>query len=321
MTVRLFKYKLPVFIFLACLQVLIAGCGKKGTPTLSSFETPAPPTAVRAVHREDSIILSWTYPGSRENLIAEFVVVRSTGPGSERLSNLTKDQRIFIDKSVTAGSEYEYRILSRNFRGAYSDASAVVTASVVRVPGPPKNLSYSVAGNSLTIRWDPLHEVDGSVLYNVYKSSEKGDYGLTPLNSSPLSSPVFTDIFSVNAPVRYIVRGLRGSEIRNEGRASEELMVDPADLVPQKPVDLQAYAASDRVLLSWSAFSDVWVIGFNVYRKTGESGFALIGNTQLPAFTDHDVPSTKRDYRVTAMGPKKEGPAAEILDVIHIPQR
>jgi hypothetical protein len=172
--------------------------------------------------------------------------------------------------------------------------------------------------HAVVLSWDP---VNGDTRYNVYKADEKGAYGLTPLNPAPLAEPRVRDIFSINQTVRYTVRSLTGSGIRDEGPASEELMVNPADLVPPKPENLQAFPASDSVYLSWSESSELWVTAFRVYKRTGNAEYVLIGQTQIPTFVDRGPSVIKRDYRVTAVGPAQEGPAAEILNVIHIPQR
>jgi len=36
---------------------------------------------------------------------------------------------------------------------------------------------------------------------------------------------------------------------------------------------------------------------------------------------DKDAAAVRRDYRITAVGPAKEGPAAEVTNVVYIPQR
>jgi len=112
-------------------------------------------------------------------------------------------------------------------------------------------------------------------LFNVYRSTEKGKYGMRPINPEPLSEPAFKDTFSVNSVVSYTVRSLTGSSVRDESSASEELTVDAADLVPQMPLNLQAFPAPDRVILSWTELDELWITGFKVYRKTGDGDFIL----------------------------------------------
>jgi len=309
-----------LFLILAAvlLTAAILGCGKKGDPTLKSYEKPETPSHLTVVHREDAIFIKWAYTPAKENLIAQFIVLRSTGSGFEKLSHIDKDKRGYIDKDIKTGNTYEYKVISQNLRGVYSNDSAIASASLVQVPLPPTKLSYSVSGNTLTLVWEHANK---GTLFNVYRSTEKGKVSMKPINPEPLSEPTFKDTFSVNSVFHYTVRSLTGSNVRNEGLASEELTVDAADLVPPMPLNLQAFPSPDRVILSWAEIDELWVTGFNVYRKTDNNDFVLLGKTQTPTFLDPDAPASKRDYRVAAVGTAKEGPAAEIKDVIFIPQR
>ncbi len=308
-----------LLITMLCLQIVfLAACGKKGPPTLTSFEKPDAPSSVTAVHRGGSMTLRWNYPRKQEGVIAEFIVLRATGADFEKLSHLDKDKRAFVDHDIETGITYRYKVISQNSRGVYSDDSPVVEATPAPAPLPPASLSYVVRGNSVILSWTPLDTGDK---FNVYKANKKGAYGLMPVNQAPLSEAVFTDAFSVNSVVYYTVRSLIGGDIRDEGEASEELAVDPADLVPARPENVQAYPASDRIFLSWSEPAEPWVTGFRVYKRTGSGEYILIGKTQIPTFVDDDRSAARRDYRVTAVGPSKEGPPAEITNVVYTPQR
>ncbi|MDP2156360.1 MAG: hypothetical protein Q8K68_01455, partial [Nitrospirota bacterium] len=221
-------------------------------------------------------------------------------------------------KDIKIGNTYEYKVISQNLRGVYSKDSAVVAASPVAVPLPPEKLSYTVAEDTVTISWKPV--IKGS-LYNVYRSATPGAYGMKPINREPLSEPAIKDTFSVNSAFHYTVRSLTGGSARDEGSASEELTVDAADLVPPMPVNLQAFPAPDKVLLSWTEIEERWVTGFNVYRKKDNGDFIRLGKTQTPTFLDPEAPASKRDYRVAAVGTAKQGPVAEIKNIIYIPQQ
>jgi len=300
------------------LTAVVFGCGKKGDPTLKSYEKPEKPSHLSVVHREDAMFIKWAYAAAKENLIAEFIVLRSTGSEFEKLSHIEKDKRSYIDKDIKIGNTYEYKVISQNFRGVYSNDSSIASASAIQVPLPPTKLSYTVTGDTVTLSWEPA---DKDCLYNVYRSSKSGTYGMQPINPEPLSAPIFKDALSLNSVNHYIVRSLTGSIARNEGTASGELTVDAADLVPPMPANLQAFSSPDKVLLSWTELDERWVTGFNVYRKKDNGDFVLLGNTQTPSFLDPEAPTSKREYRVAAVGISKEGPVAEIKNIIYIQQQ
>ena len=50
---------LPLF-FTFCF--LLISCGKKGDPTLKSYEKPVPPSNFHVVQRESEVTLSWDFP-------------------------------------------------------------------------------------------------------------------------------------------------------------------------------------------------------------------------------------------------------------------
>lgn len=310
------------YLFLTLTVVLLStavfGCGKKGAPTLKSYERPPTPSNLSVVHREDAMFIMWEYPPAKEHLLTQFIVMRSTGSEFNKLSAVEKEKRSYIDKEIQTGNTFNYKVISQNLRGVYSNDSAIASTAPVAVPLPPSKLSYTVSGNTVTLVWE---HADTGTLFNVYRSAEKGKYGMTPINPEPLSEPRFTDTFSLHGVFHYSVRSLTGSRLRDEGPVSEELTVDAADLVPPVPSNLQAFPAPDKVFLSWREPDERWITGFNVYRKTGNNDFVLLGKTQTPTFLDPEAPVSKRDYRVVAVGATKEGPAAEIRNIIFIPQR
>jgi hypothetical protein len=294
------------------------GCGKKGDPTLRSYDKPDAPSSVSALHREDGMIINWKYPGSKENLISEFVVLRSSGSGFGSIAVIPNDQRTFTDREINRGSTYEYKILSRSIKGISSRDSDSIKVSPSELPPKPMNAGFSVSGNTVILHWDAK---DPAGLFNIYKSAAKGSYGMKPINLLPVSGGKFTDLLSLNRTSHYTVRGLKGGNLKEEGLPSDEITVDPSELVPPKPERLDAYAAKDRVVLSWKEIEESWITGYRIYRRYPGEEFKLVGSSQVPTFSDNDAPVSKRDYRVTAVGPVKEGPATELHGIVHIPQR
>jgi len=303
---------LPLIIMLFSL----AACGKKGAPTLKEYEKPAQPTLLRAIHREDKIVLQWNYPADKEKAIAEFIILKSSGAEFEKLVHIEKSKRSYEDTAFETGVNYRYKIIAQSFKGVYSNDSNIIGVNPLNPPSPPLNLSFAIRDNSLLISWEPAGK---GLLYNVYKSLEKSKYGMSPLNSTPISESSFTDSFNINKTVYYTVRSLHASEIKDEGAASRELEVNPSLLVPSAMKNVRYHAFADRVFLYWDNPEESWVSRFRVYRKTEGHDYLLIGETQIPVFVDKEPPLTKRDYRLHAVGPGKEGPGIEIREVIYTP--
>lgn len=302
---------LPLFIVPL---FFLTACGKKGEPTLKAYEKPVPPAALQAIHREMSILLAWSYPIEKEHTVAEFIILKSSGTEFEKLVHIEKSKRSYEDTDFEKGGNYRYKIIARSFKGVYSDDSNIVATSPLNPPRPPSDLSFSTQGNALLLAWKPEEK---GLLYNVYKSLEKGKYGMSPVNSRPISDSSFTDSFNINTTVYYTVRTLHATGIRDEGAPSRELAVDPAELVPSPLKNFRYHAASDRIYLYWDEPEESWVNRFRIYRRTAGQDYQLIGETQIPVFVDKEPALTKRDYRLHAAGPAKEGPGIEIRGVIY----
>jgi hypothetical protein len=295
----------------------LTACGKKGEPTLRAYEKPQPPALFQSFHREEKIVFQWDYPAAKETAIEDFILLKSTGTDFEILAHIDKSKRSYEETDFETGREYRYKIVARNFRGIYSDDSNILRIRPMDVPPPPSNLSFSLSGNSLLLNWTP---VEKGLLYNIYKSSEKGKYGLTPVIGSPVSDNSFRDVFNINKTVFYTIRSLRAGETRDEGAQSAELKVDPSELIPSAPKNIRYQVLPDRVFLSWDEAEESWVTRFRIYRRTDSQDYLLIGETQVPTFVDNGPPLAKRDYRVHAVGPEKEGPGTELRGILYVPE-
>lgn len=316
--------KKAVFSFLYCIlftaYCLISACGKKGDPTLKSYEEPTAPSNLKAIHRESEILLFWDFPVSEEDTIKGFQLLKADGENFgktdfQRVAFFTPEVRYYTDKDFKNRTQYRYKIVSESLKGVLSKDSNIIDVLIEEPPMPPEMISFSIDFNFITLNWKSAGE---GILYNIYKSDKPGIYSLTPINREPLKDTSFRDSFDVKKTVFYTIRSLRRIDIRNEGSPSEELVVSPSDFVPSAPEGLQAVISEDKVYLIWKEVPETWIEGYKVYRET-ENGYMIIGETTIPTFIDNETPLTKRNYRVTAFGPSKEGPPAEIRGVVFIP--
>lgn len=304
------------FLVFCCLlftvYCLLASCGKKGEPTLKSYEKPLPPSGLRAVHRESELILTWDFPKDKETVIKGFHLLKSSDGDFDKIAFLANDRRSYTDRDFKTGSQYQYKIVSRNLRDVTSNDSNIIKVTPEALPPPPSNISFKIDHDSLMLTWNSTGE---GVVYNIYKSDKKGTYSLTPVNKELSGETFFRDVFSIQKPVYYTLRSSRGSAVRDEGPASDEIAIDPQEFLPSAPEALQAVAVKEYISLIWKEPPETWVTGYRVYREMEREGFMFIGETKTPSFVDRDNPSMKRNYQVTAIGPSKEGPPAEIKNV------
>ena len=311
---RIFSILIFSCLLFTVFFLLIPACGKKGDPTLKSFEKPDAPTGLRAIHRESEIIVLWDFPKNKQGAIKGFHLLRSSNGDFQKIAFIENTGRSFTDTDFMIGLPCKYKVVSENLRGIISSDSDSINIKPESPPAPPSNIFFHAEYNSITLTWDSAGE---GIYYNIYRSDKKGTYTLTPVNKTPVKDTFFVDYFDIKKPVYYAIRSLTGSFIRDEGPASYEITTDPSELVPSAPEALQAVAAKEHIYLIWKEPRETWVTGYKIYREVNKAeGFILIGETTSPSFIDKENISMKRSYLVTAIGPAKEGPPAEIRDIM-----
>jgi hypothetical protein len=304
-------FLIPLLAIFAC--CLCISCGKKGDPTLKSYKKPDTPEALRVIHREATLYILWDFPKSGENLLQGFVLMKSDESGAFKNVEIAYDKRSYLDTEFMVGSEYRYTIISKSHKGVTSRDSPAVTVRPAAVPPPPADITFRADLESVILQWSPSGE---HIRYNVYRRKSGEEYGFMPVNATPLTVNSFRDSFDISRSVHYQIRSLAGHSAWDEGAPSAEINVDPKDFVPSAPQNLHAVNWDGGVQLIWREPPEPWITGYRVYRGTDkEQGYLLIGGTQTPAYFDREALQGKRTYRVSAVGPAKEGESAEVTVV------
>ncbi|GAB4415248.1 MAG: hypothetical protein OHK0032_11420 [Thermodesulfovibrionales bacterium] len=295
---------------LLMLLLFSVSCGRKGPPTLKAYEKPDAPSALSAVHREDKIILRWSYPDNRRQNIKGFHILRWEGNGFERTSFVDNDKGIFIDAAFKQNTTYRYKVIAQSLKGVLSDDSNIITAVPRPLPSPPEDMRFEIRNDSVELSWKSSGK---GVCYNIYKTTEKGRYVDTPLNREPLCITSFKDAVQTDRPVYYSIRALLNTNIMDEGYASKELEVDPSHFIPSAPSDLRTVRKDNRIYLLWKEAPESWVRGYRVSRKIeGETEFGIIGEVRIPAFIDTVKAAGKVGYMIKTLGPSMESEALVI---------
>jgi len=300
---RSLKFLISFFLFLSfCFFV---SCGKKGPPTLKAYEKPEKPPGITAIHREERIILSWSYPDNLKHALKGFQVLRSESDGFEKVAFIKNDQSLFIDTTFKLNVTYQYKVIAQNLKDVLSNDSNIITVIPKALPSPPDNFRFTITSDSIELHWSSSGE---GVCYNIYKTTEKDKYADTPLNREPICMVSFRDTFLfLDRTVYYKIRALLNTIIRDEGYASAELEITPSHFIPSAPSDLRVVKGDDKVYLLWKENTETWIKGYRIYRKRdGETEFSPIGEVTTPTFTDTAKSNKKVWYMIRALGYLRE---------------
>lgn len=308
-----------LLLFTCCLLLSAVACGKKAPPSLKGYEKPGVPAALAAQHREDKIILTWTYPDNLRKDLKGFNVLRSGADGFERIGFVRNEASSFDDIYFELNTAYSYKVIAQSLKDVSGEGSNIVKARPLPLPLPPQDIRADIKADYVELSW----KASGGVCYYIYKTAEKGKYGAAPQNKTPVCNGLYKDDVmvtgSVYYPVYYVVRALHNTDIWDEGYASKELEINPVSFIPAAPSELRVVIGDNRVYLTWKENSESWVSGYRVYRKIyGNADFKLLGEVKMPAYTDTDmkrVPNKKIWYEIRALGPYRESEAltAEVL--------
>jgi hypothetical protein len=291
-----------LLLFLVLALVLPAACGRKKPPRWVEPQAPPPPANLTALHREESTLLRWEYPGSSG--LEEFVVERARESGHWKEIAVTKD-RFYEDRARTPGACL-YRVAARGKNGLLSPYAGPVTVGPAPVLQPPADFGFQILDDAVLFSWSYAGEARG---FRLYESGTSGAYRLPPLlevsrGESSVKVPPRTE-----EPVFYVLRAfVRSGAVLYEGAPSSEVAVRPEDYVPVPPKGVEAVGTETGVLVYWKESPESWVSGYSVYRALPGKPFFRVGATRTPAFRDESSPPRGTLYEVRALGPVVPGP-------------
>jgi hypothetical protein len=94
-----FVSRVTRYALLISLLLLLISCGKKGPPTIKAYEKPQAPSGLTAYHREDKMILAWSYPDNLRSSLTGFEALRSEKDGFEKIGSVDKSKSSFADET------------------------------------------------------------------------------------------------------------------------------------------------------------------------------------------------------------------------------
>lgn len=319
-----------------CLAVgALAACGKKGPPVPPEVRVPTTPGTLHGAVNEDSIVVSWTAPGtrldgSRLRAISLYRVYRreeadagpvksamlSSGhvvgydeiatirPESPAPATVQGNRVTWVDRRALATSRrYVYVVTAEDNIGRTSGPSERLIVPFLAVPQPPRDLTATPGDRRVSLAWQaPAATVDGAAItgevrYLVLRGA--GTEGaLASITAQPVGGTTYTDTGIDNdVDYRYAVRAVRvETAVTATGAASAPVTVAPTKTTPPAaPAGLVAVPSSGAVRLAWNPSPEPDVATYAVYRA-GETGDFVRIATAIPPATVY----VDRDVRAGA---------------------
>ena len=309
-------------LLLLAASALVA-CGKKGPPVAPELRVPADPAGLRGAVDEQSIVVSWTGPGtrvdgSRLRSIARYTLYRreeadggapkaamlSSGRvvGYDELAVIRTDRPApasvqgtavtWVDRhALSIGRRYVYVVTAEDTLGRTSGPSERLVVPYLAAPKAPLGLRAAPGDRRVSLTWQPPTELmDGSpapgdLRYLVLRGAG-AEGALAPITSQPVAGTSFTDEGVDNdTDYRYAVRALRVEPaVTATGEISAAVVAAAADTTPPAaPADLLAVPSAGAVRLAWNPSTSPDVALYAVYRA-GETGdFMRIATTMAMA--------------------------------------
>ena len=185
----------------------------------------------------------------------------------------------YADKTVKSGTTYTYAVRARNAAGLSGFEKATIKYIAM-----PKNLTVKNTKNGIKFSWD---KVKGATSYKVYCKTEEGWKIINTtkntyyLDSVALSGETFT----------YSVRAFSGKYASKYNTKGVSIMrLDNPELSSAK-------SNKEGITVTWGAVEGAK--GYNVYRKTGNSSWTLIGKVNTAKCTAYLDKSAKKGVTYT----------------------
>lgn len=250
----------------------LAACGKKGPPVAPEIRVPTVPGALRGAVDEQSIVVSWSAPGtrvdgSRLRRIALYHLYRreeaDSGPaksamlssgrivGYDEVATIRPEAPApatvqggtvtWVDRrALSMGRRYVYVVTAEDELGRASGPSTRLIVPFLAAPPAPRGLTATPGDRRVTLSWQAPESAasaggaaTGEIRYLVLRGV--GPAGaLASITAEPVAGTTFTDGGVDNdVDYRYAVRSVRvEAAVTATGEASTPITVAPADTTP-----------------------------------------------------------------------------------------
>jgi hypothetical protein len=254
----------------------------------------------------------------------------------EELIAMSKDGALFwqekmpISADQAASSRAAYAIMQIDSKGIESRMSNILKVYALPIGSGPTNLSYKLFEQKLTLTWDAARPQElGLPLmgYRIYKRSKDDLLWGASLAKLPTKKASYVEAIKIfGDQFHFAVTAVYGvGRIQSE---TEMLLSEGIDYIdttsPDTPQGLRAMPTLDSVVLNWSANTDSDLLGYLLFRSTGDEDFQQLTADPIStlSYRDNDVVAGRvYRYRLMAIDNVGNRSAAAQTEAVRLMQR
>ncbi len=238
---------------------------------------PATPVVKSLTVKPASIVVTWN---AVDGATSYRVYKRLVGGNWKLLKTTTSTK--FTDKDVVSGKSYQYTVKACNAAGL----SAYKASTTVKFFAAPTNIVAVNATSSVKVTWDA---VKGASIYRVYRKFV-GDDSWTYIGNTKTASFVDKEVTAADNYV-YTVRAGDGKVYSSYDKAGATLVR------LEVPKLTKAVSSKEGITVTINKVDGAK--GYDIYRKTGNSGWVKIARVNSARSNGYLDKSTKKGVKYT----------------------
>ena len=294
-----------------------AGAGDYACTSSSTLDVPSAPLGVTTHATFGAISVQWSAPVTDGGSpISGYRIYRGESPSDLFVLAYLSNGFSYSDLGLHPGITFYYAVAAVNSLGEGLLSQTCSATANATAPSPPTNLTVSVSGNGLSLRWSVPSSGGGAeiIAYRIYRAS-----GGAPLAqyAECIASSYLDGAAGRGVTYRYAVTAVNA---QGEGQTSNEANGILAS-APGVISGLQAIKGRDSVTLAWIApDSDGGsaITSYGIYRGTSpDKEVRMTTITATNDYVDSSLPKAEKAYyRLSAMNEVSEGPLSSEISVV-----
>jgi fibronectin type 3 domain-containing protein len=279
----------------------------EATASPSGSGTPCPSRLEATRYGSGEIGLKWT---DVEHAV-KYVVLRGTSSGGPYTSIYeTPSGNSCLDGNLANGTTFFYVVDVYNAAGQTRRSEEIAIAPVAQL-STPDHVTVTPGNGMITIAWQKKKEDSA---YGIFYSTQQATSPAVVKSCTECSSYTLTGL--VNGTTYYVSVAAKGGRATDHdffSPFSEKLSAVPSSGLPACPSSMHlASKGNEQLSPGWHAVPGA--TGYRLYRRSGESPWTLVSETNAPLYTDVElVNGMEFHYAASTLNASGEGASGYLI--------